>query len=57
MATKQIKAGKSPKPALVTRGGRASTEQILDMTLAEAQNSARTIVKKHSKIIHALSKL
>jgi hypothetical protein len=27
------------------------------MTLVDAQNSARALVKKHSKIIHALSKL
>ena len=35
----------------------AATDQILEMTLVDAQNSVLALVKKHSKIIHALSKL
>lgn len=56
MAGKQTKTSKPRNGALKVKSAMTS-DQVLKMTADEARESARATVKKHSKIIHALSKL
>lgn len=57
MATKRVKTAKRQNAEIIPKDKVVKIAPLCDMKPGQARNSARAIVKKHSKIIHALSKL